>query len=156
MNITPFGKKGPFFGERRVERQEIPLYEFEAIAGLIPLFTGQYQPVDYIVIPDVPRCDGAVYVRGDSMVPILKSGDIVVYRQVHDLHNIIWGEMYLLSFNYDGEEYITVKYVHCVDGRPDVVELVSQNEVHAPKIVALSDIRALAIVKASIRINTMG
>lgn len=142
--------------ESCVRRQQVPLYDFEAVAGLVPIFTNQNTPIDYISIPDLPKCDGAVYVRGDSMYPLLKSGDIVMYKQIQDYYNIIWGEMYLISFNYEGEEYITVKFIKKVEDKPDRVLLVSHNPHHAPKEVPVSSIRALAMVKASIRFNTMG
>lgn len=45
----------------------------------------------------IPKCDGGLRIVGDSMYPLLKSGDIVFYKQVHDImHSIIWGEMYLI------------------------------------------------------------
>lgn len=139
-----------------VQKQQVPLYDFEAVAGLVPIFTNQNTPIDYISIPDLPKCDGAVYVRGDSMYPLLKSGDIVMYKQILDYYNIIWGEMYLISFNYEGEEFITVKFIKKVEERPDLVMLVSHNQHHAPKEIPVEAIRALALIKASIRFNTMG
>jgi hypothetical protein len=62
--------------------------------------------------------------------------------------------MYLLSIDIDGEEYITVKYIQKCD-RAGYVKLVSQNPHHADKEVELSRIRAIAFVKASIRMNSM-
>lgn len=136
--------------------QSVPLYSIEGSAGLVPLFTDQeqFQPVNYIHIPNLPKCDGAIYVVGDSMYPLLKSGDIVLYKQLHDLRDIFWGDMYLLSMDIDGEEYITVKYIQKSE-REDYVKLVSQNPHHADKEVSMSRIRAIALVKASIRINSI-
>lgn len=136
--------------------RRIPLYDFEAAVGLAPVFDGRTAPTSYLSIPELPRCDGAVKMRGDSMYPLLKAGDIVVYKQVRDCSNIIWGEMYLVSFSYDDEEYTTVKYLNRIEERPDYARLVSYNAHHAPIEVPLSAIRALAIVKASVRFNTMG
>ena len=62
--------------------------------------------------------------------------------------------MYLLSIDIDGEEYITVKYIQKAD-KEGYVKLVSQNPHHADKDVAIDRIRALALVKASIRMNSM-
>jgi phage repressor protein C with HTH and peptisase S24 domain len=140
-----------------VESQQIPLYDLEAVAGLVPLFScGKVQqPVDHISIPHLPKCDGAVYVTGDSMYPLLKSGDVIMYKEVQDIANgIFWGEMYLLGIDMDGEEYITVKYVQRAE-KEGWVKLVSENKHHQPKEVEISKIRALALVKASIRINAM-
>ena len=136
--------------------QSVPLYSIEGTAGLVPLFADDrhIKPVNWIHIPNLPKCDGAIYVVGDSMYPLLKSGDIVLYKQLHDISDVFWGDMYLLSIDIDGEEYITVKYVQKSDSE-GCVKLVSQNPHHADKEVAVSRIRAIALVKASIRMNSM-
>lgn len=143
--------------DRNMAVQRIPLYNIEGTAGLVPLFLDHrsLKPVDYIQIPNLPRCDGAIYITGDSMYPLLKSGDIVLYKQVSDiLNNIFWGEMYLISIDIDGEEYITVKYIQKSE-MPDHVKLVSQNQHHADKDIHIGRIKALAFVKASIRMNSI-
>ncbi len=142
--------------DNTVPHQSVPLYDIEGTAGLVPLFNDQglTKPIDYIQIPNLPKCDGAIYIVGDSMYPLLKSGDIVLYKQLSDIGDIFWGDMYLLSVDIDGEEYITVKYIQKSD-RPGYVRLVSQNPHHADKDVEISRIRAIAFVKASIRMNSM-
>ncbi|BDU25115.1 MULTISPECIES: S24 family peptidase [unclassified Flavobacterium] len=137
--------------------QEIPLYDLEAVAGLRELFSsGEPQRIlDTIKIPNLPKCDGAISVTGDSMYPLLKSGDIILYKET-EFENIFFGEMYLLSVKLnDWEEYITVKYVQKSEQGSDFVKLVSQNSHHQPKDIHISKISALALIKASIRINTM-
>ncbi len=142
--------------EMAMPLQSVPLYSVEATAGLVPLFEQQeqYNPINYIHIPNLPKCDGAIYVVGDSMYPLLKSGDIVLYKQLHSLDDIFWGDMYLLSIDLDGEEYITVKYVQRSD-KEECIRLVSQNQHHADKDIEKSRVRAIALVKASIRMNSM-
>lgn len=136
--------------------QSVPLYSIEGTAGLVPLFTRQeeFKPVNFIHIPNLPKCDGAIYIAGDSMYPLLKSGDIVLYKQMNDWNNIFWGDMYLLSIDLEGEEYVTVKYIQKSD-RPGCIKLVSQNPHHADKDIEIERIRALAFVKASIRMNSI-
>lgn len=136
--------------------QSVPLYSIEGTAGLVPLFNNQeeFKPVNFIHIPNLPKCDGAIYIAGDSMYPLLKSGDIVLYKQLQNIDDIFWGDMYLLSIDIDGEEYITVKYIQKAD-KEGYVKLVSQNPHHADKDVAIDRIRAIALVKASIRMNSM-
>ncbi len=118
--------------------QSVPLYNIEGTAGLVPLFTGQnpVRPVDYIHIPNLPKCDGAIYIVGDSMYPLF------------------WGDMYLLSIDIDGEEYITVKYIQ-KSQHDGCIKLVSQNPHHADKDVSIDRVKALAFIKASIRMNSM-
>ena len=137
--------------------QSVPLYSIEGTAGLVPLFAEQStaKPVNYIHIPNLPKCDGAIYVVGDSMYPLLKSGDIVLYKQLNRVEDVFWGDMYLLSIDIDGEEYITVKYVQKSE-HEGFVKLVSQNQHHADKEVEISRIRAIALIKASVRMHTIG
>ena len=149
-------EKFPLKTDNLVDLQRIPLYNLEATAGLVSLFNDvDAIPISYISLPDLPACDGAVYVRGDSMYPLLKSGDIVLYKQVHDMqYGIFWGEMYLISANVDGDEFVTIKYIHKSE-RENCVKLVSHNQHHEPKDIPISMIRALALVKASVRYNTI-
>lgn len=141
-----------------VESQAIPLYNLEATAGLVELFRdhNDIDPIDNIHIPNLPKCDGAVFVAGDSMYPLLKSGDIVMYKKVSDIENdIYWGQMYLVSISSNGDEYVMVKYIQKSEKGEAYVTLVSENRHHQDKDVLLSKIRALALIKGSVRINTM-
>ena len=144
--------------DRNIEEQFIPLYNLEASAGLVELFQDHkdLNPIDTIKIPNLPKCDGAIFVTGDSMYPLLKSGDIIAYKEIQDFKTeIFWGEMYLISIEVSGEEWVSVKYIQKSDSGPEYIKLVSQNQNHQPKDVLLSKIRALALIKASIRINSM-
>ncbi|MFR9533889.1 MAG: XRE family transcriptional regulator [Rikenellaceae bacterium] len=156
FNALPDLNKFTLRTDNALPLQSVPLYSIEGTAGLVPLFARdtQSEPLNYIHIPNLPKCDGAIYIVGDSMYPLLKSGDIVLYKQLSDLSDIFWGDMYLLSIDIDDEEYVTVKYIQKSD-REGYVKLVSQNPHHADKEIAQSRIRALALVKASIRMNSI-
>lgn len=134
----------------------VSLYDVEAAANLKSLFTNKEQNIlGQITIPNIPNCDGAVYVRGDSMYPLLKSGDIILYKEIYDPQNIIYGEMYLLSLDIEGDEYLTVKYVNTSEKGEEWCKLVSYNPHHSPKDIKMECINALAIVKVNIRMNTI-
>jgi phage repressor protein C with HTH and peptisase S24 domain len=139
------------------QEQSVPLYDMVASAGLVELFDGTQDVLGEISIPNLPKCDGAIKITGDSMYPILKSGDIVMYQRVTDIkEGIFWGEMYIVQINMGGGLYMTsVKYIQKSDKGDDHVKLVSQNKNHDPKDVKMSKIRGLAFVKASIRINSI-
>lgn len=142
--------------EKRIDHQEIPLYNLEATAGLRELFSSNTpsEILDTIKIPNLPRCDGAITITGDSMYPLLKSGDMVLYAKT-SVENIFYGEMYLIGIKLnDLDEFVTVKYIQKSDIK-DHITLVSQNTDHSSKDIPISSIIAIAIVKASIRINTM-
>jgi len=145
--------------DRTIKEQMVPLYDLEASAGIVELFKDsktKSKPVDFISIPNLPKCDGAVHVTGDSMYPLLKSGDIVMYKKLANcIDSILYGEMYLLSIDLQGEEYISVKWIHRSEKGDEFIKLVSQNTHHQPKDVHLSKVTSLALIKASIRINSM-
>ncbi|WP_018676405.1 S24 family peptidase [Riemerella columbina] len=140
------------------EIQDVPLYDLEATAGLQALFKSGKQAniLANIRIPNIPNCDGAITITGDSMYPLLKSGDIIMYKEVSvDVQSIFFGEMYLLGVMVDDyEEMITVKYVQKSDLEGHI-KLVSQNQHHQPKDVPLQRVTGMAMIKVSIRKNTM-
>lgn len=152
-NMTPYSHRT----DKSLPLQSVPLYSIEGTAGIVPIFQNEnaVKPVSHIHIPNLPKCDGAIYVVGDSMYPLLKSGDIILYKQLNDVRDVFWGDMYLLSIDIDGEEYITVKYVQKSE-HEGYVKLVSQNQHHADKEVAIERIRAIALIKASVRMHTIG
>ena len=155
-------KLKPINGNRKTQDaildiQEVPYYDLEATAGLQELFDSgkPHKVLDTIKIPNLPKCDGAITVTGDSMYPLLKSGDMILYKET-PIDNIFFGEMYLLSVKVDNwEEYISVKYVQRSEKGEEYVKLVSQNSHHQPKDIKLNQISAIALIKASIRFNTM-
>ena len=147
----------PTYAEKIEEEGNVILYDVEAAANLKHLFDNKDENIlGMIHIPNIPKCDGAVYVKGDSMYPLLKSGDIVAYKEIPlDMQHIFFGEMYLVSIDMDGDEYLTVKYVNHSDKGDDWIKLVSYNQYHQPKDFPLSSVKAMAIIKLSIRMNTM-
>lgn len=139
-----------------VNNPDIPLYDIQTTAGIIDLFGNNenQKPVDLIRIPKISNCDGALYVSGDSMHPLLKSGDIVVYKKIFNLEqNIIWGEMYLIYVNNDDNEYFFTRFIKQSD-RESHVLFVAQNPEHQTLEFPVSSIKSLALVKGSIRINS--
>jgi SOS-response transcriptional repressor LexA len=136
--------------------QRVPLYDMKAAANLVKLFEGHENIIDYITIPNLPKNDGALHISGDSMYPLLKSGDIVIYKKINNIEaGIFYGEMYLLSINIDGDDTTVVKYIQKSDKGEEYIKLVSQNTHHSSKDVNLKHVKAIAWIKASIRINSM-
>lgn len=143
--------------DRIYENQEIPFYDIEVAAGLKDIFDNRksQRVLDTIRIPGLPKCDGALPATGDSMYPLLKAGDLVCFRRA-SFDSIFWGEMYILDLQIDDwDTMLTVKFIQKSDKGDDYVKLVSHNQHHQPKDVNMKQIRAIAMVKATIRINSM-
>ena len=137
--------------------QRIPLYELSATAGLVAIFQEAVPvPDDYISIPGIPPVDGALFVRGDSMTPILKNGDIIIYKKMElSEDSILWGQIYLLSYSNESDCFTVVKYLRHSE-KTGYVRLVSENSFYDPLEIPASSITALALVKASITFHTIG
>ncbi|NDW19717.1 transcriptional regulator [Dysgonomonas sp. 216] len=148
-------KRSPKVVEKNYDIQSIPLYEISAAAGLKSLFAGGKQNViDTLRIPNLSKVDGAVFITGDSMYPLLKSGDIVVFKMIHDINYLHLGDIYILAYEINGDEYVVVKYVN-ESNKEGYVKLVSYNDHFKPMDIPISAISTIALVKASIRYNTM-
>lgn len=144
-------------GEKKVENQAIPVYDIRATAGIEGVFNGNKSiPIDTIQIPNLPKCDGAIFATGDSMYPLIKSGDILMFKQVENsIENVFFGEMYIVAMDLAGDEYLAVKWVQKSEKGDKYIKLVSENQHHQPKDVKLKDVKALALIKAHTRIYTM-
>ena len=138
-----------------LDDQEVILYDVNAAANLKTLFDNKSQNIlGKISIPNIPKCDGALFINGDSMYPLLKSGDIVGYKELNNFQHVIYGEMYLISFEQEGDEFLTVKYVNRSEIK-DHIKLVSYNSHHCDMDIPISTINAIALIKFSVRKNTM-
>ena len=133
----------------------IPLFNLKAIGGLHAIFKQQHavQPESYISIPNMPKCDGAIEVAVDTMYPLLKRGDIVLFKHITDIPQaLFWGELYLISINNSDDEFITMRYVQ-PGSQAHTITLVSENKHYQDKEISLEKINGMALVKASIRMN---
>lgn len=142
--------------ERKLENQDIPLYEITATAGITEIFSDTpADPEDLLRVPNLPPVDGAVYVRGDSMSPLLKSGDIVIYKKISPAPDaILWGQIYLLSYTIAGDAFTVVKYIKRspIEGH---IRLVSANDFYEPVDIPASSVTAIALVKASVTFHCL-
>lgn len=148
-------KKETRISKKIIDTQEIPLYDLDAAAGLKLLLANRSENIiNRIKIPCMPKCDGAISITGDSMYPLLKSGDIVLFKQINNINYIIYGDMYILSYEIDGDEYLAVKYVQ-KSNKEGYIRLVSYNQYYDPIDIPISSVNAIAMVQASIWYNCM-
>lgn len=142
--------------QERAQRR-VPVFELAATAGFMALYN-DLSPVaiEHITIPNLPPVDGAIYARGDSMSPLIESGDIIIFKKV-ELHpdNVLWGHIYIVSYSLDGDDYTVLKYLR-QSPRNGYIRLESFNSRYDPQDIPASSITALALVKASITFHTIG
>ena len=137
--------------------RRVPVFELAATAGFIALYNDLSPGArEYITIPNLPPVDGAIYARGDSMSPLIESGDIIIFKKV-ELHpdNVLWGHIYIVSYSLDGDDYTVLKYLR-QSPRNGYIRLESFNHRYDPQDIPAASITALALVKASITFHTIG
>ncbi|MBF0648092.1 MULTISPECIES: S24 family peptidase [Dysgonomonas] len=145
MNIDP-----ATVSDKNLLKAESPL-EF------IPIFSykGSHKCHGYLSIPNLSSCDGAGFVKTDSMYPLIKPGDIVCYKTANHTNDIYWGEMYIIYLTIDGEEFLTIKNLDKSDIGDDFIRLSGYNQKYHPKDVPINRIQWKAIVKACINYNSV-
>ena len=137
--------------ERTAAFLTVPVYDMDAAANLHSLQCGDDAGiVGEVSLRDVPRCYGVCYVRGRSMEPLLKSGEIVAFKTIGvDEANIVFGHVYIVAMRHDDEDFLVVKTVEKSEKGGGWVKLVSVNPDYAPLDVHLSEVRAMGEVKLS-------
>ncbi|MBD8388240.1 helix-turn-helix transcriptional regulator [Dysgonomonas sp. BGC7] len=133
------------------------LIRVESPFEFIPIFS--YKDMQYfqgyISIPNLGTCDGAGYVKTDSMYPTLKPGDIVCFKVSRKEDVIHWGEMYLVHIRLEGEEYLTIKKIVRSALGDDYVCLTGCNKNYHDKDVPLKSIGWRALIKAHVSYNSL-
>ena len=149
----------PKYTEKKEDVQDIPLFNFKASAGIKEILGPSSNDflIDTIRIPDMPKCDGAIKIMGDSMMPKLKPGDIIMYKEMPlNIQDLFYGEMYLISYEIDGDYYVVVKYIRKSEKGEPFITLASENPEHASKDIEFGRINALALIKGYINVSSMG
>ena len=139
------------------EIQSIPLYNIVATAGIKEFVDNSSQfATEFIQIPNIPTCDGAIHISGNSIEPILKSGEIVAYKMLSpSLDNVIYGRIYIVSYVIDGDANVVVKRIERSEAGEPYIKLSSENPIHKPVDIDFRRVNALASIKASINISSM-
>ena len=88
-------------------------------------------------------------VSGDSMQPGIRSGDFIAVRELSNLQQIFWGQIYVVVL----DDYCMVKYVRRHEN-PDWVILRSENPNYDDMEVRRTDIRDMMFVQHIMHVDT--
>ena len=132
--------------------QGTPVYDIDVTAGTMPrarMFTDD-QIVGSINLPDVmsQNCR-VVRVSGDSMSPVIRSGDYIAVRELTNFQQIFWGQIYVVLL----DDYRLVKYIRRHEN-PAMVILRSENRNYDDMEIRRADIRELMFVQHIIHLDT--
>lgn len=146
-----------FKAEEGKATRRIPIYDTFATDVFAAIYCDTPLEIsDYISIPNLSPVDGALYARGDSMSPLISSGDIVIFKVVErNPDNILWGHIYIITYFIEGDEFTVLKYIKR-SSKAGYILLESYNTRFDPQEIPTSSIIGLALVKASITFHTIG
>ena len=132
------------------DRQGTPVYDIDVTAGIMPrarMFATE-NIVGYVNLPGIPEGCRIVTVSGDSMYPVIRSGDFIAVRELSNLQQIFWGQIYVVVL----DDYCMVKYVRRHDD-PEMVILRSENRNYDDMEVRRTDIRDMMFVQHILHVD---
>ena len=129
-----------------------PVYDVDATAGVASgraeLFASE-NIIGWVNLPNMsPNCR-IVRVSGDSMSPVINDGDFIAVREVSNLSQIYWGQIYLVQL----DDFRVVKYVRR-HSDPNMVVLRSENPNYDDMDVLRADIHEMLLVQHILHLNT--
>ncbi len=129
-----------------------PVYDIDVTAGTMPrarMFSDDLV-VGHINLPDIinENCR-IVRVSGDSMSPVIRSGDLIAVRELTGTQYIFWGQIYVVLL----DDYRLVKYMRRHPD-PSLVILRSENPNYDDMEIRRADIRELMLVQNIIHLDT--
>lgn len=126
--------------------QPVKLYDITASAGFFELYNDDNQrPIDTISVPSSVQADGAIYARGNSMQPVISSGDIIAFKVINDPMYIAWGSIYIIDYSINGDHYTTVKILQ-PGSTTGTIKLVSTNNDYPPREIPSDNIHLARVV----------
>lgn len=128
-----------------------PVYDVDVTAGGMTrsmMFADEYI-VGAVNMPNISPDCRIVRVSGDSMSPVICNGDFIAVRELSNMSQIFWGNIYVVVL----DDYRMVKYIR-KHPDPDKVILRSENPKYDDMEVSRADIRDLLMVQNILHIDT--
>ncbi len=128
-----------------------PVYDIDVTAGAMSreMIFADDRIIGRINVPGISPESRIVKVSGDSMRPVINSGDYIAVHEIRDMSVIYWGQIYVVVL----DDYRMVKYLrrHADD---DKVILRSENSMYDDMVLPRSAIVKLFFVDNIIHIDT--
>lgn len=122
-----------------------PVYNIDATCGDLsrPIVFTEEHIIGHVNLPNVSPTAAIIRANGDSMEPHIKDGDWIAVREVFNLKEIYYGQVYLVIT----DEYRMLKYLRKDKDEQHYVILRSENEKYDDIRLAKTSIRNLFIVE---------
>ena len=128
-----------------------PVYDVDVTAGSSSgrseLFSSE-NIVGWVNLPNMSPDCRIVRISGDSMSPVIQDGDFVAVRELSNLSQIFWGQIYVVKL----DDFRMVKYVRRHTD-PNMVVLRSENPNYDDMDVRRADIHEMLLVQHVLHIS---
>ena len=128
-----------------------PVYDIDVTAGGMnrSMMFADEHIVGAVNMPNISPDCRIVRVSGDSMSPVICNGDFIAVRELSNMSQIFWGQIYVVVL----DDYRMVKYLR-KHSDADKVILRSENPRYDDMEVSRSEIRELLIVQNILHIDS--
>lgn len=140
----------------KAEDATIPLYDIKNNTDVKNLFSQNtsFNPVDFIRIPCGTNCEGALYIKDDSMYPLLNIGDIVLFKALSNISsNVLWGSLYITYVEIKNEVYFFIRNLY-KSNKKNFIILDPHNKNYQPIELPIDSIKGIALVKSFIKFTS--
>ena len=128
-----------------------PVYDIDVTAGGMnrSMMFADEHIVGAVNMPNISPDCRIVRVSGDSMSPVICNGDFIAVRELSNMSQIFWGQIYVVVL----DDYRMVKYLR-KHSDADKVILRSENPRYDDMEVSRSEIRELLVVQDILHIDS--
>jgi hypothetical protein len=133
------------------DKDGVPYFDMDITGGILETFNDILEkPSFYINYMPLNDCTAYFPFWGDSMIPLLNSGDVVGVKKVDNTNVLLWGEAYLIITNANANNMRTVKLIF-KHTDPSKIILRAINPAFAGDIeICKEDIIGIYLVKGKI------
>jgi phage repressor protein C with HTH and peptisase S24 domain len=147
LKVTPYKT---IIDESKEVNVGVPVYDLDVTAGTDLEYSSNGLPEKikgYISLPNFKNCVAFIMVRGDSMYPKFKAGDLIGVEPVKDLDIIQWGHAYVVV-THDNQRML--KYIRKGKNESTII-LRSEDDKYDDIIIEKRKIIKLYMAKGPVR-----
>jgi transcriptional regulator with XRE-family HTH domain len=128
----------------------VPFYDIDVAAHMAEMFEGEIAPSFFVDFEPFNDCSAYLPIYGDSMFPLIQSGDIVAVKKLTNPDVILWGEAHLVITGSDANNLRTVKLVFQNEDPAKITLRASNPNFKGDTVVDKTAVLSIYIVKGII------
>jgi len=128
----------------------IPFYNIDIAAHISEMFETEVTPSFFVDFEPFNDCTAYVLSYGDSMFPLIQSGDILAIKKLSNLDVLLWGEAHVVIAGPEANNLRTVKLIFPCDDPSRMILRASNPNFRGDTIIDKSAILSIYIVKGII------